>query len=465
MGPGPAHAGMLTSVIESAHNMIAVADYNTGSLLYLNPAGVRLMGLIDETAVRSRKAPEFFTDVGVAQAPEIETALLGQGHWEGRSEFRNFSTGEPIPVIVSFFVTERSARSPAVIACIAQDLRVGEEYEQRLHVALEAAAYRAREQEALAGLSQLAVDGDLDHVLALAADAAAVLMGVTCASVARAEQPGGVLRVLAYRGNPPAPKVFAPGARSQPGYAAAVNDVVIYSDRVVEHRFTTEDMSARGLRSGLCIPIGAEPVWGVLTAHSARPREYTDREVMFLRSVTAVLAAAIRRIEAEDALRHRSLHDPLTGLANRELAHRQIDAALVAAREGGHTVATLLIDLDGFKVVNDRFGHASGDEALVLLAEQLQSAVRSGDTVARIGGDEFLIVCPDITSAENAVALATRITELQIRPCSDGLGLRFTASVGIAIAGPADTRETLIHRADTAMYQAKASRSGYAVAP
>ncbi|MDV7088315.1 diguanylate cyclase [Rhodococcus sp. IEGM 248] len=466
MKPETAEARMLLSVIEHAQNLVAIADYGTGRLCYLNPAGMHLMGLTDEAAVAARWAPEFFTDVGFVQAPDMEAALLEHGRWEGRSEFRHFLTGEPIPVTLSTFVVERSPENrPTMIACIAQDLRTAQEHEQRLHTALEAAAYRAREQHALADLSQLAVDGDLDHLLAAAADAAAALMGVNCTSVARAEEPGGTLRVLAYRGQPPIPDTFAPGADSQPGYAAATDEIIICPDRYGEHRFATEAMNARGLRSGVCVPIGATSVWGVLTAHSARPREYSDREVLFLRSVTAVLAAAIRRIEAEEALRHQSLHDPLTGLPNRALAHQQIDAALAAARESARTVAALLIDLDEFKSLNDRLGHAVGDDALIRLAEQLQSVIHPTDTVARIGGDEFLIVCPDTASVEEAITLATRITELQIGADSAGHELRFTASVGVAVAGPEETRETLIRRADAAMYHAKATGSGYALAP
>ena len=171
---------MLLSAIEHAQNMVALADYDTGRLRYLNPAGMHLMGLTDEAAVAARWAPEFFTDVGFVQAPEMESALLEQGRWEGRSEFRHFLTGEPIPVTLSTYVIEHTEdQRPAVIACIAQDLRTAQEHEQRLHTALEAAAYRVREQRALADLSQLAVDGDLDHVLVAAADAAAALVGST----------------------------------------------------------------------------------------------------------------------------------------------------------------------------------------------------------------------------------------------------------------------------------------------
>ncbi len=255
MKPDAAEARILLSVIEHAQNLVAIADYDTGRLLHLNPAGMHLMGLTDEAAVAARWAPEFFTDVGFVQAPDMESALLEQGQWEGRSEFRNFLTGEPIPVTLSAFVVERSREDrPTVIACIAQDLRTAQEHEQRLHTALEAAAYRAREQRSLAELSGLAVDGDLEHVLAAAADAAAALMGVNCASVARAEKPGGALRVLAYRGQPPAPDTFTPGTESQPGYAAATDQIIICPDRYGERRFSTDAMNARGCGPGSAFP-------------------------------------------------------------------------------------------------------------------------------------------------------------------------------------------------------------------
>ncbi|TQC41782.1 GGDEF domain-containing protein, partial [Rhodococcus sp. WS4] len=134
-------------------------------------------------------------------------------------------------------------------------------------------------------------------------------------------------------------------------------------------------------------------------------------------------------------------------------------------RGSGRTVAALLIDLDEFKTLNDRLGHAVGDDALIRLAEQLQSVVHPTDTVARIGGDEFLIVCPDTTSIEEAITLATRITELHIGADTAGNELRYTASVGIALAGPQETRDTLIRRADAAMYEAKTIGSGYTLAP
>lgn len=453
-------SGMLLAVLEHTPALVFVSEFVSGRIVYVNPAGVGLLGLGDAVHAYARTTVELFTDVGLVQAREVESALVERGEWNGLTEFRHFVTGEPIPMLITTFVLQHTRTGPSLIASIAQDRRGAEEDEQRLHRALAESAYRAREQQAIADLSQLAVGGDLDELLAAAAGAAAALMGVQCSSIAQMSD-DGELAVLAYRGPEPSPTTFAPGRGSQPGYATASGAVIVCADRVHETRFSTVGMTRRGLHSGVCVPIGAEAVWGVLTAHSRRPREYTDRDLTFLRSVTAVLSAAIRRIEAEAALVHQSLHDPLTGLPNRALARRRLDDALDAAPRGGTRVALLLVDLDDFKIVNDSLGHAGGDDALVVLARHLRSAVRPGDTVARLGGDEFVVVCEHVAGAAEAVAIAARITgSVADLNRAGSLDWPISASIGVALSDPECTREELVRRADSAMYRAKAAGAG-----
>ena len=453
-------SGMLLAVLEHTPVLVFVSEFVSGRIVYANPAGVGLLGLGDAAHAYARTTAELFTDVGLVQAREVESALVVRGEWNGLTEFRHFVTGEPIPMLISTFVLQYTRTGPSLIASIAQDRRGAEEDEQRLQRALGESAYRAREQQVIADLSQLAVGGDLDELLAAAAGAAAALMGVQCSSIAQMSD-GGELAVLAYRGPEPSPTTFAPGRGSQPGYAAASGSVIVCADRVHETRFSTVGMTGRGLHSGVCVPIGSEAVWGVLTAHSRRPREYTDRDLTFLRSVTAVLSAAIRRIEAEAALVHQSLHDPLTGLPNRALARRRLDDALDAAPRGGTRVALLLVDLDDFKIVNDSLGHAGGDDALVVLARHLRSAVRPGDTVARLGGDEFVVVCEHVAGAAEAVAIAARITgSVADLNRAGSLDWPISASIGVALSDPECTREELVRRADSAMYRAKAAGAG-----
>jgi diguanylate cyclase (GGDEF)-like protein/hemerythrin-like metal-binding protein len=154
-----------------------------------------------------------------------------------------------------------------------------------------------------------------------------------------------------------------------------------------------------------------------------------------------------------------ALHDPLTGLANRVLMQDRLEQAVVAARRHGHGCAALLIDLDGFKAVNDRHGHDTGDELLRQVAARLRSCARESDTVARYGGDEFVLVASRIGSHEDAALVAARIIdtlsgeyEVGARHCSIG------ASVGVAVCLEPDIEPALLlSQADAAMYLAKGS--------
>ncbi|MFC0449568.1 putative bifunctional diguanylate cyclase/phosphodiesterase [Rhodococcus jostii] len=449
------------SVLERAPDLVMVSDFASGRILSLNPAGIRLVGLRDAADAHARTTAEFLTDAGLAQTPVVEAELARHGHWEGISELRHFGTGAPIPVSVSTFTVCDGEAGPAVIATIARDRRDRPTQDRRFRKALESTAHRAREQHALAELGQLAVDAHLDTLLPAAVDAAATLIGVQCASISRITDTGDALEVLAYRGQPPTPHAFAAGPASQPGYAVATGEIVICPNRERETRFATTTMAGRGLRSGISVPIGDAAGWGVLTVHSARPRDYTDRDVAFLRAVAAVLSAAIGRIDAETRVRHQSLHDPLTGLPNRTAAYRRITAALHTAHRDRTLLALLLVDLDDFKIVNDSLGHAHGDAALIRLARRLAGAVRPADTVARLGGDEFVLVCEDIGTADAATVLADRITTaLRTPDHSTGTPVPLRASIGIAVSDPTCTAEELIRRADLAMYRAKSTGAG-----
>lgn len=178
--------------------------------------------------------------------------------------------------------------------------------------------------------------------------------------------------------------------------------------------------------------------------------------------------AAIQEQEATG--RHRLLHDALTGMPNRILFNDRLEHGLAQSLRHGRPLAVMFIDLDGFKEVNDTYGHDVGDAVLQVMAARLQENTRSEDTSSRHGGDEFLYLISEPGKHESLVSIAQRTIRLIQEPCdvsSQGtdVSVALEASIGIAIS-PKDgtTVDKLIKSADSAMYRAKQQKSGYSFA-
>ncbi len=154
----------------------------------------------------------------------------------------------------------------------------------------------------------------------------------------------------------------------------------------------------------------------------------------------AYLVNAQARIDTSASvaqLNHRSLHDPLTGLPNRTLLEELLEQAVARARRSRHAAAILFADLDGFKAVNDRYGHHIGDQLLCDLAVRMSEVLRPGDTLARLGGDEFVVLCEDLHDDTEAKTVAARVIDAVSQPFRlSGHTITLTVSVGIAFAGP-----------------------------
>ena len=169
-----------------------------------------------------------------------------------------------------------------------------------------------------------------------------------------------------------------------------------------------------------------------------------------------ILAEITGRKRAETQLAHQALHDPLTGMANRTLFLDRLGLALARLPRRPTGLAVLFLDLDGFKGVNDTLGHTAGDRAIMAVADRIRSVLRPGDTAARMGGDEFTILCEDITSPEDATHIAERVIASVSQPIElPEAKVALTTSVGIAISAEGATSQSMVRAADSAMYHAK----------
>ncbi|MGB8650610.1 MAG: histidine kinase N-terminal 7TM domain-containing protein [Mycobacteriales bacterium] len=165
------------------------------------------------------------------------------------------------------------------------------------------------------------------------------------------------------------------------------------------------------------------------------------------------------RKDVEQRLAHQALHDPLTGVANRTLYFDRLTHALDHASRTRLPVAVLFVDLDSFKKVNDELGHAAGNDVLVAVARRLRASVRKGDTIARMGGDEFAVLLEDVTDESHPAEVAEHIRRSLRRPVlTSGKRLTVTASVGVA-TGCDLAADEIVRLADEAMYAQKKQRS------
>jgi diguanylate cyclase (GGDEF)-like protein/PAS domain S-box-containing protein len=173
--------------------------------------------------------------------------------------------------------------------------------------------------------------------------------------------------------------------------------------------------------------------------------------------ITAAVSIIDDRVAWEESLRHQASHDPLTGLLNREEMYKRLASMLSHPPRTGIRTFLAFLDLDNLKATNDKFGHAAGDELLRTVARRIRMMLRDGDQIARIGGDELLVILPGVQDPDAALYLANRLLDAVSTPHTFGeQTLRPRMSIGLAEVHPGDDIENVIRRADTAMYQAKA---------
>jgi diguanylate cyclase (GGDEF)-like protein/PAS domain S-box-containing protein len=245
-------------------------------------------------------------------------------------------------------------------------------------------------------------------------------------------------------------------------------DVLVVSDLARSPFRAMLDGRRAGWHSYIGVPLSVNGerygVIGVLS--NARALELSATDGDYVRAIGALIASAVQQGAREKRLDTLAFHDALTGLPNRALFSDRLERALLAARRNRRSFAVHYVDIDRFKAVNDTYGHHTGDGVLVAVADWLLSHLRDSDTVARIGGDEFVVLQPEIDSAQQAEDVAARLVTIRDAPLQVGeFAVPVRLSIGVAVY-PADGSNTIdmLRAADTQLYGVKnGGRDGYAI--
>ncbi|MGD0310881.1 MAG: EAL domain-containing protein [Acidimicrobiales bacterium] len=221
------------------------------------------------------------------------------------------------------------------------------------------------------------------------------------------------------------------------------------------------DGTAESDGPALVVPVG-DPERPLAFIQILQDGPTTADDDQFLEGVSGVVLSAIVRFRAEDAIRHQAMHDPLTGLANRALFNDRLEYALRRRSRKSGFVGVMIVDLDGFKNINDGLGHLAGDALLIGVADRFSRILRDPDTIARLGGDEFAILIDDLEAEDQAAHVAQRMLDALVDPVPlPDQDVAIGASVGIAITDGAHAKaDRLLSDADAAMYQAKRAGKG-----
>ena len=205
---------------------------------------------------------------------------------------------------------------------------------------------------------------------------------------------------------------------------------------------------------------------GVISVQAVQKNRYRASHLQVLQALASFIAIAMTNssahqslVAANEKIAHMATHDPLTGLPNRAHILTRLGNELDRCRRYESSLAVLFIDLDGFKEINDSYGHRAGDEMLIAIAGRLRTGIRATDATGRLAGDEFLVILTDDCTAEKGILLAEQIRKnLSERVDFEGNSLKVTASIGLAVY-PDDAGDAgdLVNAADQAMYRAKAS--------
>lgn len=370
---------------------------------------------------------------------------------------------DPLPVLISSNVRRGPDGAPMAIRTAVLDATERENYERELLAARRAAELSESRVRVLERASSILGSADtVESLVTAMAETARSAFDAGSAAVLLLDE-GGELQTTA--GTLPLGHDIPIAGLGPEIEALRLNRVVAVED------ISDSDDRFPGLRDALGAArvesLFAAPLFegntalGVLLCFFLRRRNFDAEASELLATLARQSAQVLQRLQLQNQLRHLALHDQLTGLANRKLLQNRLEQVLSAAVRHDRPVALIYLDLDGFKSINDEWGHPVGDEVLKQVSDRLRVAVRASDTIARVGGDEFVILCED-ADAQAAAEVSLRVREAVARQISGPLnGHRLTASVGVALFAqssdddPPRAAEALLKHADAAMYRSK----------
>lgn len=244
-------------------------------------------------------------------------------------------------------------------------------------------------------------------------------------------------------------------------HAGEVIEISDVSRLPAEASAEKEILEKQGIKSLIVVPVyGEKGLAGFIGFDNVvTTGTWHEDDLALLRITAEILGNAIARKQSEATIKNMAYHDALTNLPNRMLFEDRLQMALRHAKRNEQMVGVLFLDLDGFKTINDSLGHHMGDSLLKTVAERLTKCMREGDTIARMGGDEFMVIIPGLAHAQDAAIVAQRTLDSLSQPfLLNGNEIHITVSIGISLY-PLDTNDmdSLVMHADIAMYKSKES--------
>jgi len=435
---------------------------------------------IVQSAARAIRAPGYVLAVRLDDGAPLRVHHVGLDHDADELAHHLIDATEPSSGVSCLVAEVASARrhygrlaavNPPGVRFLPDEHSVLTAYAKLSAAALDSAAAleESRSQAALAHTlldlaNQLANATGREQTAQWLANAVPEVVGCDVASVVTYDRTKEEMTFAAFAGF--APDVvqvldgFTIAATDTPWFGEIVaSPRPLFFDRSTDDAYVLAMLELCQITSTIIVPIvGAGTLFGVVNAGVRSGALVPSADLLErLAGLADQAATAFRNAELVDVIREQAFHDPLTGTPNRRLFEDRAEVALAAARRSFRQVAVLFLDLDGFKNVNDRFGHGVGDELLRAVSTRLSDSLRGSDTIARVGGDEFAILLPSIGALDEVETVIAKLHTVLEEPFAiDGVEMAVSASIGAAISQTdGNDCRALLRRADSRMYEVK----------